>query len=71
VPGKIILNGADSGDPEGDPLQYVWFDGSTKVGEGIRYDYTVTRGTTHQIQLKVFDLAGLEGDSAVRSVVVP
>jgi type II secretory pathway pseudopilin PulG len=71
VPGKIILNGADSSDPEGDPLQYVWFDGSTKIGEGIRYDYTVTRGTSHQIQLKVFDLAGLEGDSTVLTVAVP
>lgn len=71
VPGKIILNGADSSDPEGDPLQYVWLDGTTKIGEGIRYDYTVTRGTSHAIQLKVFDLAGLEGDSSVQTVVVP
>jgi len=71
VPGKIILNGADSSDPEGDPLQYVWFDGSTKIGEGIRYDYTVTRTTSHTIQLKVFDLAGLEGDSTVQTVAVP
>ena len=71
VPGKIILNGADSNDPEGDPLQYVWYDSATKIGEGIRYDATVTRGTTHQIQLKVFDLAGLEGDSVVRAVTAP
>jgi type II secretory pathway component PulJ len=71
VPGKIILNGADSVDPEGDPLQYVWFDGASKIGEGIRYDATVARGSSHQIQLKVFDLAGLEGDSAVRTVAAP
>lgn len=73
VPGKIVLNGADSADPEGDPLQYVWFDGASKIagGDGIRFDYTVARNSTHQIQLKVFDLAGLEGDSQVQTVVAP
>jgi hypothetical protein len=71
VRGKLILNGADSGDPEGDPLSYVWFDAGTKVGDGIRFDYTVTPGTSHTIQLKVFDLAGLEGDSTVQTVAAP
>jgi hypothetical protein len=70
VRGKVILNGADSSDPEGDPLSYVWFDAGTKVGEGIRFDYTVTPGTSHALQLKVFDLAGLEGDSTTQTVVM-
>lgn len=69
--GKIVLNGAASADPEGDPLNYVWFDGATKVGEGVRFDYSVTPGTSHAIQLKVFDLAKLEGVSAVQTVVAP
>ena len=71
VRGKVILNGASSSDPEGDPLSFVWFDGTTKIGTGIRFDYTVTPGTSHNLQLKVFDLAGLEGDSAVQTVVAP
>lgn len=70
VRGKIVLNGAVSTDPEGDPLTYVWYDGDTKVGEGIRFDYTVTPGTTHQMKLKVFDLAGLQGDSVIQTVEV-
>lgn len=70
VRGKIVLNGASSSDPEGDPLTYVWYDGETKVGEGIRFDYTVTPGTTRQMKLKVFDLAGLQGDSVTQTVEV-
>lgn len=70
VRGKIVLNGALSSDPEGDPLTYVWYDGETKVGEGIRFDYTVTPGTTHPMKLKVFDLAGLQGDSVIQTVEV-
>lgn len=71
VYGKVVLNGALSADPEGDPLTYVWYDGASKVGEGVRFDYTVTPGTSHAMQLKVFDLAGLQGDSAVQTVVAP
>lgn len=71
VYGKVVLNGAASADPEGDPLQYVWFDGPDKVGDGVRFDYSVSPGTTRAIQLKVFDLAGLEGVSAPQTVAVP
>lgn len=71
VRGKIILNGAASADPEGDPLEYVWFDGEVKIGDGIRLDYTVEPGSSPAIQLKVFDLADLQGDSAVQVVEVP
>lgn len=71
VYGKVVLNGALSADPEGDPLTYVWYDGADKVGEGVRFDYTVTPGTSHAMQLKVFDLAGLQGDSAVQTVEAP
>lgn len=71
VRGKIVLNGALSSDPEGDPLTYVWYDGTTKVGEGIRLDYTVTPGTSHVIQLKVYDLANLDGTSAAQTIAVP
>jgi len=65
TPGKtstgLILNGSESTDPEGEPLTYVWYDGSTKVGDGIVFNYTVAKGTSHNISLKVYDPAGLEG----------
>ena len=69
VPGKIVLNGSASSDPEGEPLTYVWYDGTSKVGDGIRYDYAVTAGSSHSLQLKVYDPAGLEGDSTTQTVV--
>lgn len=72
VPGKIILNGALSSDPEGGPLQYVWLDNGDKLKcDAIRCDLTVTPGSTHQIQLKALDLAGLPGQTDVRTVVAP
>jgi type II secretory pathway component PulJ len=65
TPGKtstgLILNGSESTDPEGEPLTYVWYDGSTKVGDGIVFNYTVAKGTSHNMSLKVYDPAGLEG----------
>jgi type II secretory pathway pseudopilin PulG len=68
TPGKtstgLILNGSESTDPEGEPLTYVWYDGSTKIGDGIVFNYTVAKGTTHNISLKVYDPGGLEGVAA-------
>jgi hypothetical protein len=74
VPGKIILNAALSIDPEGGALQYVWLDNGLKIDDcngAIRCDVTVTPGSTHQIQLKVLDLADVPGESDVRTVAAP
>ena len=51
-------------------LLYVWLDNGTKIGSGITYSYAVSAGSNHSIQLKVFDPAGLEGDSATKSIHV-
>jgi hypothetical protein len=69
----IVLNGSPSYDPEGQALKYVWVDNGIKIpnGTGITYTYAVAPHSTHSIQLKVFDPAGLEGDSATKSVQVP
>jgi hypothetical protein len=69
----IVLNGSASYDPEGQQLKYVWVDNGVKIqnGEGITYTYAVTANSNHTIQLKVFDPAGLEGDSATKSIHVP
>lgn len=64
----IVLNGSGSADPEGETLSYVWYDGATKIGTGIVTTYQVAAGTTHSLQLKVFDAAGLEGASTTQQV---
>jgi hypothetical protein len=66
--GTIVLNASGSADPEGQPLTYTWLDGTTTIGSGITFTYTVTRGTTHSISLQVLDPGGLEGDAGPTSV---
>ncbi|WP_372790346.1 hypothetical protein [Paraconexibacter sp.] len=65
----IVLNGSASFDPEGEPLTYVWYDGTTKIGSGITFTYPATLGSSRTIQLKVYDPAVLEGVSAPQVVV--
>ena len=65
----IVLNGSASSDPEGEPLTYVWYDGTTKIGEGITFTYPVAAGSSHTIQLKVYDPAVLEGVAAPQVVI--
>jgi type II secretory pathway component PulJ len=69
----IVLNGSSSYDPEGQSLRYVWWDNGSKItnGDGIVYTYPVTPGSSHSLQLHVFDSGGLEGVSATQSVNVP
>ena len=58
--GGVVLNGSASVDPEGDPLEYRWFNGATQVGTGITFTYTpLAAGSVHQIRLEVSDPAGL------------
>lgn len=64
----IVLNGSASYDPEGEELEYVWYDGATKVGTGITFTYVVPAGSVRTLQLKVFDPAALEGASATQVV---
>jgi hypothetical protein len=68
----IVLNGSASYDPEGQGLRYVWWDNGAKItnGDGITFTYPVTSGSNHALQLRVFDPAGLEGDSAIQNVHV-
>ena len=68
VPGSILLNGSTSGDPEGEPLTYNWYDNGVLQGTGIRFDYKVASGTTHTLALKVYDPAGLEGIASGQTV---
>jgi len=67
----IVLNGSASADPEGEPLKYVWYDGTKKIpdGSGITFVYKVDPGTVHSLHLRVYDPANLEGISPVQEVI--
>lgn len=65
----ILLNGSTSQDPEGEPLTYRWYDGGALVGTGIVFTAPAASGSSHTLQLKVSDPAGLEGVSATQTVV--
>jgi type II secretory pathway pseudopilin PulG len=67
----VLLNGSPSTDPEGEPLKYVWYDGTTKIGEGVTLDYAAPSSGTRTITLRVYDPALLEGVSAPQAVAIP
>jgi type II secretory pathway component PulJ len=72
APGKLVLNGSASEDPEGMPLTYQWYIDpptplpdcavtprpATCAGQGVVVDVPITPGT-HRIVLVVKDPAGL------------
>lgn len=64
----IVLNGSGSSDPEGETLTYEWFDGPTKVGEGVTFTYGVSPGTARTMGLTVKDPAGLPGTAPTQVV---
>lgn len=67
--GGFVLNGSASADPEGDSLTYEWYDGATLVGKGITFTYTgLAAGSSHVLQLKVSDPAGLTAASPTQTV---
>lgn len=84
--GGLVLNGSASGDPEGDPLRYVWCRGAAvckrpedplyatdpnRIGTGITFTWTgLTAGTAYAMHLDVYDPAGLVGTTAVQTVTV-
>jgi hypothetical protein len=70
---RLLLNGSASGDPEGEPLNYQWFDAGEKVGEGATYTYDVpgTGYSMRSIYLTVHDPAQLAHTAPAQDVAVP
>jgi prepilin-type N-terminal cleavage/methylation domain-containing protein len=68
--GHILLNASDSVDPEDQPLEVRWFDGSKAIGRGTIFDYNAKTRGAHQITVEVTDVGGLVGRYGPVSVVV-
>ncbi len=66
----VLLNGSISTDPEGEPLVYAWYDGTTQVGTGITLDYVAPATGTRSLGLTVTDPGGLDADAPAQNVVV-
>jgi hypothetical protein len=67
----VLLNGSTSSDPEGDPLDYLWFVNGVEVGRGMIFDYSAPSGGSYQFGLDVRDPSGLLGRSPTQTVVLP
>lgn len=67
VDATVRLDGSRSSDPDGDPLNYNWFEGATALASGAVADVTLAVGT-RSVDLVVSD--GLESDSDTIEVVV-
>ena len=66
---EIVLNGSASSDPEGDPLTYVWKNGSTEIGRGVVLKWKPAKGT-YSISLQVLDPAGLTATAGPTTVTL-
>jgi hypothetical protein len=63
----VVLNGTRSSDPDGDPLQYAWFEGGMPLATGVVAVVTLPLGT-HPIELVVND--GMAADTNGVAVTV-
>jgi type II secretory pathway component PulJ len=75
TPQGILLNGSGSVDPEGQPLDYVWYDGTTKLDKcgaaAITCMYVPSAyglAAPYDISLRVYDPAKLEAVAPVQVV---
>jgi len=66
---EIVLNGSASSDPEGDPLTYVWKNGSTEIGRGVVLKWKPAKGS-YPITLQVLDPAGLTATAGPTTVTL-
>lgn len=69
--GHILLNASDSVDPEDQPLEVRWYDGTKAIGRGTIYDYNAKTRGTHPITVEVTDVGGLVTRLGPINVVVP
>jgi hypothetical protein len=66
--GAVTLDGSKSYDPEGQPLQYRWYEGDKLVSEQARFTITLPPGE-HTLRLVVTDPMGLTASDEVQVTV--
>jgi len=57
----VLLNGSTSFDPEGQPLDYLWYADGEEIGDGVTFLHNTSAGASHAYSLRVSDPAGLGG----------
>ncbi len=66
---SVALDGTGSSDPDGDPITYAWFDGTTQIATGQMATAQLAPGQ-HAIRLFVTDNKGASGSTAVQNITV-
>jgi hypothetical protein len=64
----VLLNGTSS-DPDGDPLTFSWYEGSTLIGKGATLDDTAPSTAPRSISLTVSDPSGLTSSALPQEVI--
>lgn len=66
---SVALNGTGSSDPDGDPITYAWFDGTSQIATGQQVTVPLAPGQ-HAIRLFVTDNKGASASTAVQNITV-
>ena len=66
----VLLNGSTSYDPSGYSLTYSWYDGTTKIGTGVTFDYTAPAIGNRTLKLTVTNPGALSTDASPQTVNV-
>ena len=65
----VTLDGSRSSDPDGDTLQFQWFEGGASLGTGTTLSHSLALGS-HLVTLRVTDPDGASADDTVTITVV-
>jgi len=68
---SVVISGADSGDPDGDPLTYSWdFGDGSPLQQGITVSHNYSEGGTYPVILTVDDGKSLPNSTSTASILV-
>jgi len=66
----VFLNGSSSVEPDGQTLEFHWYDGATEIGQDPLMDWVAPTTGVHSLSLKVIDPSGLSNTAPVQAVNV-
>ena len=67
---QVVLNGSESSDPEGGPLTFRWFDGTTQIGTGVTFTTPTLSAGTHSLSLTVTDGGALTATAPAQTATI-